>query len=188
MLINKVRFKKSLKRKPKDCFNTLNVRNEFRVNQFITLRLIDFGHTDRSSIAIYVNDRRFPPLDKLPFKEILEILSGGEKINYFCMDEACLHLKGNNQIIFMEDPDMMFWFYCCYIDAWVQSNYDWRLLKVEDAFPILKALYKAGDPKAREVFKIEIVKALLSGYPPAIFYLTSCNYYFLDYFEFEEVI
>jgi len=105
------------------------------------------------------------------------------------MDEACLDLLGTyDKKNFMEDPDTMFWIYCYFIDAWVQCNYDWRLLRVDDAFPILHALYKAGDPKAREVFKIEIVKALLSGYLPAIFYLTSCNNYYLDYFEFEEVI
>ncbi len=187
MLIHKVRLKKSLKRNEK--FNTQIVRNEFRLNQFITLKLIDFGNTDMSSIAIYVNDRRFPSLDELPFKEILEILSESEKINYSCMDEAHLHLKGKyNSIKFMEDPDTEFWIYCYYINAWVECNYDWRLLTVDDAFTILHALYIAGDPKAREVFKIEIVKALLSGYPPAIFYLTSCDNYYLNYFEFEEVI
>jgi tetratricopeptide (TPR) repeat protein len=105
------------------------------------------------------------------------------------MDEACLDLLGTYDTKnFMEDPDTMFWIYCYYIDAWVQCNYDWRLLRVEDAFPILHALYRAGDPKARVFFKIEIVKALLSGYPPAIFYLTSSDNYYLNYFEFEEVI
>ena len=92
---------------------------------------------------------------------------------------------------FMEDPDTMFWIYCYYIDAWVQCNYDWRLLKVDDAFPILHALYRAGDPKAREFFKVEIVKALLSGYLPAVYYLMSSHSLdgcLLDYFEFEEII
>jgi tetratricopeptide (TPR) repeat protein len=88
----------------------------------------------------------------------------------------------------MEDPDTEFWIYCYYINAGVECNYDWRLLTVVDAFAILHALYRAGDLKAREVFKIEIVKALLSGYPPAIFYLTSSNNCYLNYFEFEEVI
>jgi tetratricopeptide (TPR) repeat protein len=189
MLKNKVSLGKSLKRKPKDGFCTWTVRNEFQLNQFITLRLIDFGNTDISSIAIYVNDRRFPSLDKLPFKEILEILSESEKINYSCMDEARLDLLGTyDKKKFLEDPDMEFWIYCYYINAWVECNYDWRLLTVVDAFAILHALYRAGDLKAREVFKIEIVKALLSGYPPAIFYLTSSNNCYLNYFEFEEVI
>jgi len=108
------------------------------------------------------------------------------------MDEASMDLIGTyNGKNFLEDPDTMFWIYCYYIDAWVQSNYDWRMLKIDDAFPILHALYRAGDPKAREVFKIEIVKALLSGYLPAVYYLMSSHSLdgcLLDYFEFEEIM
>lgn len=194
MLKHKVRLKKrSLKReinlirnkiylKRNESFNTQMVRIEFRLNQFITLRLIDYGD-DTTNVFIYVNDFQWN-LYEFSFKQILEILS--EKKNYSCMDEACMDLIGTyNEENFMEDPDTMFWIYCYYIDAWLQSNYDWRLLRVEDAFPILKALYKAGDPKAREVFKIEIVKALLSGYLPAVFDMASS---YLNYFEFEEII
>lgn len=185
--MHKVRLKKSLKRNKK--FNTRIVRNEFRLNQFITLRLIDHGN-NRTCTFIFVNDRRFN-LYEFSFKKILEILN--EKRSYSCMDEACFDLLGTYDTKnFMEDPDRMFWIYCYYIDAWVQCNYDWRLLRVEDAFPILHALYKAGDPKAREVFKIEIVKAFLSGYLPVVFYLLSDNSMdyvdYLDYFKFEEII
>ena len=185
--MHKVRLKKSLKRNKK--FNTRIVRNEFRLNQFITLRLIDHGN-NRTCTFVIVNDRRFN-LYEFSFKEILEILS--EKRCYSCMDEACLDLLGTYDTkIFMEDPDRMFWIYCYYIDAWVQCNYDWRLLRVDDAFPILQALYKAGDPKAREVFKIEIVKAFLSGYLPVVYHLISSNSldyaFYFDCFEFEEII
>jgi len=93
-----------------------------------------------------------------------------------------------NEEDFLEDPDTMFGIYCYYNAAWVYYDYDWRLLRVEDAFPMLYALYHAGDPKAREVFKNEIAKALLSGYLPAIFHLISGNNNYLDNFEFEEII
>jgi len=181
--INEIRVKILLKRN--ESSNTHTVRTEFRLNQFITLRLIGNTYT---SIQISVNDRKFC-LYEFSFKEILEILN--EKRNYSCMDEACLHLMGTcNAKDFLEDPDTMFWIYCYYIDAWVEYDYDWRLLRVDDAFPILQALYHAGDPKAREVFKIEIVKAFLSGYLPAVYFLmsTSNNINYLDYFEFEEII
>jgi len=105
------------------------------------------------------------------------------------MDETCLDLMETyNAKDLMEDPDTMFLIYCYYIAAWVEYDYDWRLLRVDDAFPILHALYQAGDPKARDVFKIEIVKALLSGYLPAVYHLISGKYYYLDCFEFEEII
>ena len=129
------------------------------------------------------------PLYKISFKDIFEILNG--KNNYSCMDDACLHSLGTyNEKDFMEDPNTMFWFYCYYINSWVECNYDWRLFRVDDSFPILRALYQVGEPKAREVFKIEMVKAFLSGYPPVVHYLLSCNSFmnYLDYFEFEEII
>lgn len=181
--ISDIRVKILLKRY--ESLRTQTVRNEFRLNQFITLRLIDYGHTSTCTFVI-VNDRSFN-LYEFSFKEILEILS--EKRNYYCMDETCLDLMGTyNAKDFLEDPDTMFLIYCYYIVAWVEYDYDWRLLRVDDAFPILHALYQAGDPKARDVFKIEIIKALLSGYLPAIYHLISGKYYYLDCFEFEEII
>ena len=50
----------------------------------------------------------------------------------------------------------------------------------------MKALYEAGDTKAREVFKPEILKRFLSGNIHVIMYLISEGY--LKYFEFEEII
>ena len=181
--INEIRNKIILKRDEK--LNPRTLRNEFRLNQFITLRLIDFGNNYTST---YINiDDKFFNLYEFSFKEILEILN--ERSNYICMDETCLALMGTyDEKDYLEDPDTMFWIYCYYIAAWVEYDYDWRLLRVEDAFPMLHELYQAGDPKARVVFRNEIVKALLSGYLPAIYHLISSNYNYLDHFKFKEVI
>ena len=181
--ISKIRTKKFLKRDEK--LNPRTVRNEFRLNQFITLRLIEFGNNFTCTYVI-INDKLFN-LYEFSLKETLEILN--ERNYYICMDETCLDLMGTyNEKDFLEDPDMMFWIYCYYIAAWVDYDYDWRLLRVEDSFPMLYALRHAGDPKAREVFRNEIIKALLSGYLPAIYHLISSNYNYLDHFEFKEVI
>ena len=185
--ISKIRKKNYLKRNEK--LNPRTVRNEFHLNQFITLRLIDFGNNSTCTYVI-INDRMFN-LYEFSFKEILEILN--ERKNYTCMDEVCLHLMGTyNEKEFLADPDTMFSFYCYYIAAWVEYDYDWRLLRVDDAFPMLHALYQEGDPKAREVYKYEIIKAFLSGYLPVVYHLISSNY--LDHtnyfkcFKFEEII
>jgi len=185
--INDIRVKNILKRDEK--LNPRIVRNEFRLNQFITLRLTDFGNNITCTYVI-INDRFFN-LYEFSFKEILEILN--ERRNYTCMDETCSHLMGTyNEKDFLEDPDTMFWIYCYYIAAWVEYDYDWRLLRLADSFPMLHALYQAGDPKAREVFKIEIVKAFLSGYLPVVYHLISSNSldyaFYFDCFEFEEII
>lgn len=183
--ISEIRVKKLLKK------HTQTVRSEFRISQFITLRLIEYGIENGNSyinVFICISDESFP-LYRFSFKEIFKILNG--KNNYSCMDDACLHLSGiYNEKDFMGDPNTMFWFYCYYIKAWVECNYDWRLFRVDDSFPILRALYQAGDPKAKEVFKIEMVKAFLSGYPLAVHYLLSSFSFtnYLDYFKFEEII
>ena len=185
LISSKLRFRKLLRKSLKNPSEKTIVRTEFRINPFLTLRLMDFGNNfTYTVISVNGNDRKFN-IYEFTFKEILEILN--EKKCYSCMDEACMDLIGTYDMEdFMEDPDTMFWFYCCYIDAWVQFNYDTRLLRMDDAFPILKALYETNATKAREVFKLEIVKRFLSGYIPVIRYLISEGY--LKYFEFEEII
>ena len=184
MLIGtKLRIRKKLRYSLKDPCEKAMVRTEFRINQFITLRLMDLGK-DFTYTVISVNERKFN-IYEFSFKEILEILNG--KKNYSCMDEACMDLIGTYyKKNFMKDPDTMFWIYCDYTKAWIAHDYDTRLLRMDDAFPILKALYEVGDTKAREVFKLEIIKRFLSGYFPVITYLISEGY--LKYFEFEEII
>ncbi len=185
--IAEISVKILLKRNEK--LNPQIVRNEFRLNQFIKLRLTDYGN-NHTCTHVIINGRFFN-LYEFSFKEILEILN--KRRNYTCMDETCLCLMGTyNEKDFLEDPNTMFLIYCYYIAAWVEYDYDWRLLRVDDAFPILHALYQAGDPKAREVFKNEIVKAFLSGYLPAVYHLISSNSLFNSSyfycFEFEEII
>ncbi len=186
-IIRHIRVKKLLKKYD----YTQTVRSEFQISQFITLRLIEYGIENSNSytnVFICISDESFP-LYRFSLKEVSEILNG--KNIYSCMDDACLYLSGTyNEKDFMGDPNTMFWFYCYYIKAWVECNYDWRLFRMDDSFPILRALYQAGDPKAREVFRIEMVKAFFSGYAPAIHYLLSSNFFtnYLDYFEFEEII
>jgi len=159
------------------------VRTEFQINQFISLKLMELEQGTRFPL-VYANGRGFD-VYVFSFEEAYEILR--DTSMYYCMDEACrspvVDIKSNFSNV---DSNTMFWNFCYYIKAWIDHDYDTRLLCMEDAFPILKALYKAGDSKAREVFKLEITKRLLSGYFPVITYLISKGY--LVYFEYEEII
>lgn len=161
-----------------------SVRKEFWLNYFITLKLINHTKTDSFAILIRRDDYLEFALDEIPFKEVFKILNGKKK--YFCMDEVYLYVMEEYKDKNLTLDSEMIWICCYYFDAWIQCDYDWRLLCVNDAFLILEALYHAGDPKAREVFKSEIVKALLSGYLPAVFHLLSKHH--LNYFNFEEII
>ena len=49
-------------------------------------------------------------------------------------------------------PEQEFWGHRSNIQAWVECEYDTRLLHSNLSFPLLKALSDAGDPKAKAIF------------------------------------
>jgi hypothetical protein len=60
-------------------------------------------------------------------------------------------------------PEEEFWGHCSNLQAWAEYGYDTRLLHSNLSFPLLKRLTEVGDPKARRVFKEEIVKRYYEG-------------------------
>ncbi|MFX1269530.1 MAG: hypothetical protein ACFFAK_16335, partial [Promethearchaeota archaeon] len=86
-------------------------------------------------------------------------------------------------------PEEEFWGHCSNIQAWVENEYDTRILKSNISFPLLRELTQAGDPLARKVFKDEIALRLESGYPSVVQYLINQGYIkYLTPFEFKTVI
>ena len=75
-------------------------------------------------------------------------------------------------------PETEFWGHCSNIQAWIENDYNTCILHSNIAFPLLKELTKAGDPKAKRVFKEEIAKRMSSGYYPTIKYLILEGYLF----------
>lgn len=55
-------------------------------------------------------------------------------------------------------PKEKFWGHCSNIQAWVEHDYDTRILHSNLTFPLLKRLTNIGDPLARSVFKAEIAE------------------------------
>lgn len=82
-------------------------------------------------------------------------------------------------------PEDEFWGHCSNIQAWVENNYDTRLIHQNLAFPLLKRLAKAGDPLAKKVFKEEIAKRYKSGFPSVVKFLEKEGY--LKYLSKEEL-
>ncbi|MFO8017247.1 MAG: hypothetical protein R6U96_01310 [Promethearchaeia archaeon] len=62
------------------------------------------------------------------------------------------------------------------LQVWAEHDYDTTLLHRSLAFPLLKELTKAGDEKAARVFRREIKKRFLSGYPPVQEFLREEGY------------
>ncbi|MBA7560781.1 hypothetical protein ES708_02412 [subsurface metagenome] len=86
-------------------------------------------------------------------------------------------------------PEQEFWGHCSNIQAWVEHDYDTRILMRNISFPLLRELAKAGDPVASKVFKEEIALRLESGYPSVVQYLLNQGY--IRYFtpsEFKTII
>ena len=109
---------------------------EFRINEFITLKLED------EKTNIYIKDRIF----------------------FQCRS------------IWKRTPEEEFWEHCSNIQAWVENNYDTRLLHSRLAFPLLKKLVDTGDPLARSVYKEEIADRISKRNSNIIEFLLRGNY------------
>lgn len=149
----------------------LNFSKEFKVNQYISLKL------ENNKTEIYVNDKRFIQCKNL----FLNI----DKDNYYYFDEMYSideaegiykEFLNKDSIYEIGNPlskrstlehnltfEQEFWAHCSNIQAWVESGYDTRLLHRTISFPLMKRLTELGDLKARKVFKEEIVKRVLNG-------------------------
>jgi len=89
----------------------------------------------------------------------------------------------NNESIIIS-PEEEFWGHCSNLQAWVENDYDTRILHSNIAFPLLKKLTNVGDHLARNVFKEEIAKRFSSGQKTVILFLLEDDYLnYLDEFE-----
>ena len=118
---------------------------EFKVNDFITLRL-EYNRTN-----IYINEQIFKqckflllniPVDEIKsFDEIQSIDEAAEKL------DTTLEPR-NGYRVDKIPPDVEFWGHCSNIQTWYEHDYDTRILHRNIAFPLLKHLVEAGDSKA----------------------------------------
>ena len=121
---------------------------EFKINEYLTIKL------RRGKTVIYVKDRRFRqckylflniPVDNVEdFYDIDSIDEAAEKLDHSLEGERAEEYSSNIQISKEEE----FWGHCSNIHAWVENNYDTRLLHSNLAFPLLDRLTKAGDSQA----------------------------------------
>ncbi len=157
---------------------------EFKINDYISLRL----EKDKTNVYInnekiiqckylllqnpddnsIVNDEDFSSIDRL-----------AEKL------DKTLELNDSiNTHVYQISPEVEFWAHCSNIQAWTENNYDTHMLHANLSFPLLKKLTTAGDPVAKEVFKIEIRRRFKSGDLKVMTFLLKEGY--LDYFGWDE--
>jgi hypothetical protein len=156
------------------------------VNNYISLAL----HLEEGSgeTSIFVNNRLFRQCRYLMLNIPSSNISDFNDVE--SIDEAAERLDSSMEYrIFLDEPiispEIEFIAHCSNLQAWVEYDYDTRLLHRNLAFPLLKELTDLGDPKAKKVFKEEITKRYISGNHSVVEYLEKGGY--LDYLSKEEL-
>lgn len=154
---------------------------EFVINDHLNLRL-ENGKTN-----IYVNDKKILqckyilidiPIDTVNDDEFESI---DEYIDEYKKAEAMTKERAKKL-----PPDVEFWGHCSNLHYWYLQHYDTNIIHHELAFPLLKALTKAGDSVAKTRFKEEIAKRFGSGYPSVMKFLEKEGY--LEYLNEDELL
>ncbi|KKK43718.1 hypothetical protein LCGC14_0793960 [marine sediment metagenome] len=130
---------------------------EFRVNNLITLRLID-GKT-----VLFVNNQEFKqckilllniPLGDQSIEEINSIDEIAEKLDFRMENER-------EYVDITEEEEFMG--HCSNLQAWAENFYNTDLLHKSLAFPLLKALSEKGNKFAKQRFAEEIARRYKYG-------------------------
>ncbi|MFW9878051.1 MAG: hypothetical protein ACFFG0_33640 [Candidatus Thorarchaeota archaeon] len=152
----------------------------FSVNEYISLELV------KNMTFIIIDGKPFSqclglyliiPTDKKEQEKIKSIDQADENFN--------IQKFGTEYKEFKLKPEEEFWGHCSNIQAWVENDYDTRLIHYNLAFPLLKRLTEVGDPLAKRVFKEEIAKRYKSGFPSVVKFLEEEHY--LRYLTKEEL-
>ncbi len=152
---------------------------EFKVNQYITLRLED------NSTNIYVNGKLFNQCKYLLLNISKDNIEDCDE--YKSIDEAAEFLDNSLELSSVSQitPFEEFFGHCSNLQTWYEYGYDTRLLHSDLAFPLLKKLAKVGDLLALRAFKEEIATRFESGFPPTILFLVKGHY--LSYLHHDEL-
>jgi hypothetical protein len=149
---------------------------KFTINEHLTLCM------ERGETNIYVDGDIFDQckyllLNKHPDVEDQHLVVEDKTTT---MDEALWKHYGK-----LEDPGYhdvyiparaAFWGHCSSLQAWAESGYDSSLLHANLAFPLLRALSRAGDPAAKQSLEREVITRWASEFEPVQSYLVEMEF------------
>ncbi len=142
-----------------------------QLNQFLSIEL------KQGETLIYVNDELFKqcmflllsiPTEQMQDYDEIDSIDKASEI----LDNSLEGEENNYRIT----PEEEFFGHCSNLQAWIESDYDSRLLHRNLAFPLLKKLSEAGDKLAKIKFKEEIVQRFNSGHPTVMLFLEKEGY------------
>ncbi|MBD3186178.1 hypothetical protein GF325_05065 [Candidatus Bathyarchaeota archaeon] len=134
---------------------------ERRINEFLSLKL------EGRTTVIYIKSKRFRICKQLILNIPLEKARSSID-EYASIDELAEHFRNTELVRVDIDPELEFWAHHSNLQAWYENGYDTNLLEARLAFPLLKALVKAGDPAAENAYIAEIRRRVLAGHPAVI--------------------
>ncbi len=139
---------------------------EAKLNQYISLKL-ENGKTN-----LYLNNKRFKQCNYLILHFFVEQINELNDIQSIDDMEKIDHSGRFNYHRHVEiSPQEEFWGHCSNLQAWIENDYNTRLLHRSLAFPLLRELSYLGDPKARNMFKNEIIERFSSQSIPVMLFL-----------------
>lgn len=147
------------------------IRNDsiYEVNDYITLKL------EGNRTNIYVKGSMFNQCKYLLINISTDKVRDYDQIGSIDEAEDFLSnkMESNHGIV---PPQTEFWGHCSNIQAWVENDYDTRILHRNMAFPLLRRLVQAGEPRAKAVYKDEIARRIQSGHLPVFTFLLQGHY------------
>ncbi len=147
---------------------------EHVINELITLKLED-GRTN-----IYVNGEKVLHCKYLLLD--ISIDKMGEFDHFESIDQALDHFDHSLEPhkrpknIPSLSPKEEFWGHCSNLQAWMENDYDMRIIDSRLGFTLLKKMKEAGHPSIDRKYREEIIKKLKSGWLPTIENISSRNY------------
>ncbi len=147
---------------------------EYKITDLITLKL------ENNVTNIYINNQKFRQckyllisvsLDNIHQLNRIESIDQASELLDHSLDQIPERWRSD-----MIPPETEFWGHCSNLQAWVENDYDTRIIDSRLGFPFLEKLKENGDPKAKNVFKEEIAKKFKEGWIPTIEYLWEVGY------------
>ncbi len=135
----------------------------YKINEYIELKL------ENNETVIYFNQKKFLKCIYLMFHIDTDDVEKYDEIQ--SIDEMELHDRSHEYKKLSISPEQEFWGHCSNLQAWVENDYDMRIIDSRLGFPLLSRLKDLGDIIAKKKYKEEFAKKLESGWLPTIEYL-----------------
>ncbi len=138
---------------------------EFKVNDYITLKLEPDRNKDLKTM-IYVNGEKFNQCKGVIIQIAVKEMEQYKKLksidNFFEFENPVdTYFLFDDQVKI--PPEWEFWGHCSNLQAWVEHDYDTRIIDSALAFPLLQKLSEVGDPLATILLKEEIARRYISN-------------------------